>query len=75
MTATEKELKQAQHRLEEAQARSRVKERKARTRRLIQEGAILEKVLPEVIQVDIQKLEDYLKRKLGNGNRSTGNDE
>ena len=75
MTATDKELKQAQHRLEEAQARSRVKERKARTRRLIQEGAILEKVLPEVIQVDIQKLEDYLKRKLGNGNRSTGNDE
>lgn len=75
MTATEKELKQAQHRLEEAQARNRVRERKARTRRLIQEGAILEKVLPEVIQVDIQKLEDYLKRKLKNGNRSTGNDE
>lgn len=75
MTATDKELKQAQHRLEEAQSRNRVKERKTRTRRLIQEGAILEKVLPEVIQVDIQKLEDYLKRKLGNGNRSTGNDE
>ena len=74
MTATDKELKQAQHRLEEAQARNRVKERKARTRRLIQEGAILEKIFPEVIQVDIQKLEDYLKRKLGNGNRSTGND-
>ena len=74
MTATDKELKQAQHRLEEAQARNRVKERKARTRRLIQEGAILEKILPEVIQVDIQKLEDYLMRKLENGNRSTGND-
>lgn len=75
MTAIEKELKQAQHRLEEAQARSRVKERKARTRRLIQEGAILEKILPEVIQIGIQELEDYLKRKLGYGNRSTGNDE
>ena len=48
MTDTEKKLLQAQHRLEEAQARDRVKERKARTRRLIQEGAILEKVLPEV---------------------------
>ena len=48
MTEAEKKLIQAQHRLEEAQARNRVKERKARTRRLIQEGAILEKVLPEV---------------------------
>ena len=39
MTDMEKKLLQAQHRLEEAQARDRVKERKARTRRLIQEGA------------------------------------
>ena len=46
MTDAEKKLLQAQHRLEEAQARNHVKERKARTRRLIQEGAILEKVLP-----------------------------
>ena len=36
MTDAEKKLLQAQHRLEEAQARNRVKERKARTRRLIQ---------------------------------------
>ena len=42
MTAAEKKLLQAQRRLEEAQARDRVKERKIRTRRLIQEGAILE---------------------------------
>lgn len=48
MTSEEKKLLQAKHRLEEAQARDRVKERKARTRRLIQEGAVLEKVLPEV---------------------------
>ena len=48
MTDAEKKLLHAQHRLEEAQARDRVKERKARTRRLIQEGAVLEKVLPEV---------------------------
>ena len=33
MTEAEKKLVQAQHRLEEAQARDRVKERKARTRR------------------------------------------
>ena len=52
MTEAEKKLLQAQHRLEEAQARDRVKERKMRTRRLIQEGAILEKVLPEVQAID-----------------------
>ena len=46
MTDEEKKLLQAKHRLEEAQARNRVKERKERTRRLIQEGAILEKVFP-----------------------------
>ena len=65
MTDAEKNLLQAQHRLEEAQARNRVKERKARTRRLIQEGAILEKVLPEVQTVELSDLEAYLSRKLG----------
>ena len=65
MTDAEKKLLQAQHRLEEAQARDRVKERKARTHRLIQEGAILEKVLPEVQAVELPELEAYLSRKLG----------
>ena len=65
MTEAEKKLLQAQHRLEEAQARDRVKERKARTRRLIQEGAILEKVLPEVQAIELSELERYLSRKLG----------
>ena len=64
MTDAEKKLLQAQHRLEEAQARDRVKERKARTRRLIQEGAILEKVLPEVRTMEPTALEDYLFRRL-----------
>ena len=64
MTDAEKKLLQAQHRLEEAQARNRVKERKVRTRRLIQEGAILEKVLPEVQAVELSELEAYLSRKL-----------
>ena len=64
MTAAEKKLLQAQHRLEEAQARDRVKERKARTRRLIQEGAILEKMLPEVQSVELPELEGYLSRQL-----------
>ena len=64
MTDTEKKLLQAQHRLEEVQARNRVKERKARTRRLIKEGAILEKVLPEVRTMEPTVLEDYLMQKL-----------
>ena len=64
MKDTEKTLLQAQHRLEEAQARDRVKERKARTRRLIQEGAILEKALPEVRTMELPALEDYLMQKL-----------
>ena len=65
MTDAEKKLLQARHRLEEAQARNRVKKRKARTRRLIQEGAILEKVLPEVQAIELAELEGYLSRKLG----------
>ena len=65
MPDAKKKLLQAQHRLEEAQARDRVKERKARTRRLIQEGAILEKVLPEIQAIELPELEEYLSRKLG----------
>ena len=65
MTDTEKKLLQAQHRLEEAQARDRVKERKMRTRRHIQEGAILEKMLPEVQAIELSELEGYLSRRLG----------
>ena len=68
MTDAEKKLIQAQHRLEEAQARNRVKERKARTRRLIQESAILEKVLPEVRAMVLSALEDYLMQKLSQHN-------
>ena len=60
MEQFEKERLQLQHRLEEAQARDRVKERKARTRRLIQEGAILEKALPLVQQMTLEQLEEFL---------------
>ena len=61
MTEDEKKLLQARHRLEEAQARDRVKERKARTRRLIQEGAVLEKVFPATTGIDLTILEDVLR--------------
>ncbi len=60
MTENEKKLLQAKHRLEEAQARDRVKERKARTRRLIQEGAILEKAFPQSASMSLDELEYYL---------------
>ena len=60
MTETEKKVLQAKHRLEEAQARDRVKQRKARTRRLIQEGAVLEKVLPQTMGMDLNEVETYL---------------
>lgn len=60
MNEDEKKLLQAKHRLEEAQARNRVKERKARTRRLIQEGAILEKVFPAAAEMELTKLEEAL---------------
>ena len=64
MTEDEKKLIQAKHRLEEAEARDRVKERKARTRRLIQEGAVLEKVFPAVNGMDLTELEDVLREHL-----------
>jgi hypothetical protein len=71
MTAEEKKLIQAQHRLEEAQMRAKEKARKARTRRLIQEGAVLEKVLPEVQTVGLSELEGYLNGKMS-GNEENG---
>ena len=61
MTEDEKKLLQAKHRLEEAETRDRVKERKARTRRLIHEGAVLEKVFPAVTGMDLTELEDALR--------------
>ncbi len=58
--ALEKKLTQAKHRLEEAEMLDRVKLRKLRTRRLIQEGAILEKVFPRITSMEINELEKYL---------------
>ena len=60
---SDKELLQAKHRLEEAQARNRQKERKARTRRLIQEGAILENVLPEIKHMNPDEIKNLLFRR------------
>ena len=64
LSAEEKALLQAKHRMEEAQAREREKERKRRTRRLIQEGAILESVFPAAVDKDFGALKDYLAERL-----------
>ena len=56
---------QAQHRLEEAQNRDRKAERNARTRRLIQEGAILEKAYPEAKELELEASQHVLENKLG----------
>ena len=66
MTETEKKALQAKHRLEAVQARNRVQDRKARTRRLIQEGAILESVWPEVRDIPMADLPRKLHDKLSN---------
>ena len=63
MTDTEKKVLQAKHRMEAAEARSRVQERKQRTRRLIQEGAILESVYPQCAELELETLKSELKRK------------
>ena len=60
MTEDEKKLLQAKHRMEEAEMRDHEKDRKARTRRLIQEGAILEKALPQTMQMTLEQLEEFL---------------
>ncbi len=65
MTPEEKKLVQAQHRLEAAQARERDRERRQRTHRLIQTGAILEKLFPEFRTMGLDDVELELERRLG----------
>lgn len=68
MTEEEKKIRQAKHRVEEAQARNRKKERSARTRRLIQEGAILESVFPDAEFMELEELRAFLDRELSDKN-------
>ena len=65
MTPEEKKLVQAQHRLEAAQVRERDRERRQRTHRLIQTGAILEKLIPEIRTMELNDIELELERRLG----------
>ena len=60
MKDTIKAADQALHRIQEQAARDKVKARKARTKRLIVEGAILEKILPFTVKISPQELEAML---------------
>ena len=64
MTEDEKKLIQAKHRLEQAENRNRKKERTERNHRLIVEGAILEKLLPEINTMNFTDIEGYLWERL-----------
>ena len=64
MTEDEKKLMQAKHRLEQAENRNRKKERTERNHRLIVEGAILEKVFPEIQTMEFKDIEEYLLKKM-----------
>ena len=68
MTEQEKKMLQAKHRMEEAEARNRKKERSLRTRRLIQEGAILESVFPLAQYMELEALKAILEKQLGTEN-------
>ena len=72
MTEQEKKLQQAKHRMEAAEARNRKKERSARTRRLIQEGAILESVFPQARHMELEALKAILEKRLGTENTNNG---
>jgi len=56
----EKKQLQEKHRKQEATAREKLHERKARTRRLIEHGAILESVYPEAVNTDGETLKATL---------------
>lgn len=64
MTEDEKKLIQAKHRLEQAENRNRIKNRKERNHRLIVGGAILEKLLPEIKTMNLTEIEGYLLKRL-----------
>ena len=60
MTPEEKAAIQARHRLEQAENRDRAKENKAKVKRHIDMGRILEKAFPASQNMTIDELEEYL---------------
>ena len=72
LSAEQKKLLQAKHRMEEAEARNRKKERSIRTRRLIQEGAILESIFPKAQHMELEALKAILEKRLGTKETNNG---
>ncbi|MDO4483968.1 MAG: DUF3847 domain-containing protein [Clostridia bacterium] len=61
MKDTVKYATQLLHRVQEQDARAKVRARKARTHRLIVEGGTLEKVMPTVMLMNPEELERFLR--------------
>lgn len=60
MTPEEKAAIQARHRMEQAENRDRARENKAKVKRHIDMGRILEKAFPASQYMTMEELEDYL---------------
>ena len=60
MTPEEKAVIQARHRMEQAENRDRAKESKAKVKRHIDMGRILEKAFPASRHMTMEELEEYL---------------
>lgn len=56
----EKEREQLTHQVDKIKARNRQAEHKARTRRLIEKGAILESINPSILSLSNPQLQAYL---------------
>lgn len=56
----EKEREQLSHQVDKIKARNRQAEHKARTRRLIEKGAILESIHPSILSLSNDQLQFYL---------------
>ena len=65
MENTQRELRQLENQHQKIIIRNRNEEHKARTRRLIELGAILENISPLVRFITNEKLQNYLKEVLG----------
>ena len=60
MTPEEKAAIQARHRMEQAENRNRAKDNKAKVKRHIDMGRVLEKAFPASQYMTIEELEEYL---------------
>jgi uncharacterized protein YaiL (DUF2058 family) len=60
MTPEEKAAVQARHRMEQAENRNRAKENKAKVKRHIDMGRVLEEAFPASKHMTIGELEEYL---------------